>query len=153
MTRMYPLLGVLCLFSVACGGDDDEQVDIDGTWVVNSLTCDGTANPMIPGLTVTIADTTGEFVLDFAPDCRATVAENYDYPDESTISITPTSIACAPNEGCAALFGIDCIPLPPSTDFVYERSGSTLTFSKVSGGPPADNCAEGEDEVYTMTLQ
>ena len=153
MNRLYPFLGILCLCAMACGGDGDEQVSIDGTWEVTELTCDGVTNAQIPALTLNVDDTVGSFVLGFGPECVATIEETYDYPDATTISITPTAINCEPNTGCAAVFGADCLPLPPATDFTYERNDNTLTFSKVSVGPPADNCAAGEQEVYTMTLQ
>lgn len=148
----------LVLFSMifalaACGSDsnDDQEVSIDGTWQVTSLTCDGT-EAQIPGMVLNVQDDVGSFVLTFGPGCVADIAENYSYSG-TTLSISPTGIACDPNTDCNAVFGADCLPVPGPTDFTYERTGNTLTFTKTSGGPPADNCPAGTEEFYTMQLQ
>ena len=103
-------------------------------------------------MTLNVDNTSGSFVLGFGPDCVATIEETYSYAGD-TISITPTAVSCNPSSGCAALFGADCMPLPPPTEFTYALDGDTLTFSKTSGGPPADSCPAGAAEVYTMARQ
>ena len=88
----------------------------------------------------------------YRPGYWAGAPETYAY-DGSTISISPQGVSCDPSEGCGEVFGgADCLPgPPPPTDFQFTIEGDTLTFTKTSGGPPADNCPEGAQEVYTMT--
>lgn len=127
---------------------------LDGTWGETTLTCDGEPNPKIPQMTLNVADESGSFALAFGPSCVASIAETYAY-GAGTLSITPTGVSCSPNDGCAEVFGgTDCLPgPPPPTEFTYALEGDSLTFTKVSGGPPADNCPEGAEEVYTMKRQ
>lgn len=136
---------------VACG-DDDDGGPIDGTWQVTTLSCDGMDATQIPQITLNVNNGSGTFSLGFGPDCLATIDETYSYSGE-TVAITPTAIGCDPSGGCTAAIGGACLPLPPPTDFAYAVDGDTLTFTKTSGGPPADNCPAGTQEVYTMVRQ
>ena len=145
---LVPVAFVVLLLT-GCG-DDDGGGPMDGTWQVTSLSCDGMDATQIPQMTLNVDNTSGTFVLGFGPDCVATIDETYSYPDGETVSITPTGITCDPNGGCAAVFGADCLPTPPATDFAYVVSGNTLTFTKTSGGPPADNCPAGAQNCRGM---
>ena len=146
------LVPALALALVACG-DDDGGGPMDGTWQVTSLTCDGMDATQIPQMTLNVDNGSGTFVLGFGPDCVATIDESYSYPDGETVSITPNGITCDPNSACTNAFGAERLPTPPPTDFAYTVNGNTLTFTKTSGGPPADTCPAGAQEVYTMAKQ
>ena len=145
---MRTTLLALALSLAACGGGA-----IDGTYKSGTEVCDGSdVTSVSPTFTLTIADKAGTFALAFGPACSATLQETYDYPKDGQIKITANSVACT-GTGCNAVFGAACMPLPPVTTFDYALSGTTLTFSEIAAGPPADACVAGKTLVYTMSKQ
>jgi hypothetical protein len=143
----------------AGGGPDGTTTDgpvggpIDGSWLVESFTCDGTPQ-MIPRLTVHIARSSGSFVIEIPTVCTSTITESYSYPTATSIAIAPTANDCDPDgAACAPAFGgVDVCPTPPPTTFDFVRAGSSLTFSRTSAGPPVDSCPAGQRVEYEMTL-
>lgn len=132
----------------ACGGGGP----IDGNWKIDSLTCNGTAAPTGAAITVNINNTAGTFVIVASPTCTATTTETYSYPSGNTIAITPQSVACNPNSGCAAVFGgASCSPLSPNTSFTYVLSGNKLTFTRTATAN--DPCPAGQTVVFSMSKQ
>ena len=140
-----------------CSGDDDDDAGgpIDGSWEVTTLLCD-TASQPIPGIFVDIDDDEGEFVLVLPGTagtvCTSTITEEYAYPTSTTIEITPTANSCNPSgAACAPLFGgSDACPVPPPVTFTHDLTGTTLTFTKTSVGPPLDGCPAGQTVTYIM---
>lgn len=140
---------MIAVAALGCGGSGGP---IDGTWRSQKTTCDANdVTAMSAPFTLNITNQTGTFVLNFSASCTATIQEAYGYPEDGQFQITPTSVSCAPNSGCRAAIGADCIPLPGPTLFGYSKSGSSLTFTQTAKGPPADMCAAGKPLVYVMT--
>jgi hypothetical protein len=150
------LLAVSLLTLAACGDSDsssDEAAgpNLDGSWLVQSITCDGGEIP-IGEFTLVVDGDSGQFIQAFGPECVINLEEDYSYPTDSSFAITPTAISCEPSTGCAAIFGgADCLPLSPPVTFDFERDGDSLTFTKTAA--PGDACPEGAAQVVLLEKQ
>lgn len=151
------LLALSLITLTACGDSEDDkgsdapaEANLDGSWLITEITCNGEAIP-IGEFTLVVDGDTGQFIQAFGPECVATLEETYALTDTS-FEITPTSISCDPSAGCPDVFGgLECPPLSPPVTFDYTRDGDQLTFTKTAA--PGDICPEGAAQVVEMEKQ
>jgi hypothetical protein len=106
----------------------DADVDLDGTWALNEVTCDGSALD-VGGTTLTLTFTTGALdeVETLSDGCVITTDFQFVTISDTTVSSTQGSTtcgtACTTSDDCTAgTFG--------ASDFSYTLSSGTLGISE-----------------------
>jgi hypothetical protein len=148
---------ILALAGASCGGEDEATFaagSIDGTWQINSVTCNGSSTSFLGGATsmnLIISGATGSFVTAWPSSCVATEGNTYAYSGTATFALTTVNRVCS-----GTCSGAECTDngsiTDPATVETVSRTGNTMTFTHTSDGT-TDPCTSGQTAVFTFIKQ